>query len=197
MNITVSSSISTSTSLLESSSSLESSNLSSKTSTYKNIEMNTGHFFYLLTCTIPHNTTQRESKRKNIIDWLFAGIQYFPPVEKSLIHQGTYIMNVFFLHTGYMHNLIPFAFLSLPFHSTVKKGLVSSTCSLSHKLFKCQTVRAANRRCTGSSCRGVPSTTWTTKQRGCSNICSTANWTKHPKKKMFVIRVMKTFSEVP
>ena len=32
---------------------------------------------------------------------------FFPPVEKSLIHQGTYIMNVFFLHTGYMHNLIP------------------------------------------------------------------------------------------
>ena len=31
---------------------------------------------------------------------------FFPPVEKSLIHQGTYIMNLF-LHTGYMHNLIP------------------------------------------------------------------------------------------
>ena len=31
---------------------------------------------------------------------------FFPPVEKSLIYQGTYIMNVFFLHTGYMHNLI-------------------------------------------------------------------------------------------
>ena len=31
---------------------------------------------------------------------------FFPPVEKSLIHQGTYIMNVFFSQTGYVHNLI-------------------------------------------------------------------------------------------
>ena len=31
----------------------------------------------------------------------------FPPVEKSLFHQGLYIMNVLFLHTGHMHNLIP------------------------------------------------------------------------------------------
>ena len=29
------------------------------------------------------------------------------PVEKSLFHQGLYIMKVLFLHTGYMHNLIP------------------------------------------------------------------------------------------
>ena len=31
----------------------------------------------------------------------------FPPVKKSLFHQGLYFMNVFFLHTGYMHKLIP------------------------------------------------------------------------------------------
>ena len=31
----------------------------------------------------------------------------FLPVEKSLFHQGLYIMNVLFLHTGHMHNLIP------------------------------------------------------------------------------------------
>ena len=31
----------------------------------------------------------------------------FPPVEKSFFHQGLYIMNVLFLHTGHMHNLIP------------------------------------------------------------------------------------------
>ena len=31
----------------------------------------------------------------------------FPPVEKSLFPQGLYIMNVLFLHTGYMQKLIP------------------------------------------------------------------------------------------
>ena len=37
----------------------------------------------------------------------FSSLYFFPPVEKSSILQGTYIMNVFFLHTGYMYNLIP------------------------------------------------------------------------------------------
>ena len=35
------------------------------------------------------------------------GYSIFPPVEKSLFPQGLYIMNVFFLHTGYMRKLIP------------------------------------------------------------------------------------------
>ena len=37
----------------------------------------------------------------------------FQPVEKSLFHQGLYIMNVFFSHTGYMHNLTCNAILHL------------------------------------------------------------------------------------
>ena len=31
----------------------------------------------------------------------------FHLLKKSLFHQGRYIMNVLFLHTGHMHNLIP------------------------------------------------------------------------------------------